>query len=344
MKNIDTTAIRYQDGKLWVLDQQQLPKEQIWVESKTPEDMCHIIQALKVRGAPLIGVAAALALAHLAEQGASIADIKVASKLLRNARPTAVNLMCCVDRVMSALDKNQSNTSIVSEIALQILEEDIQLCQKMATHGTPLIQSGEGVLTYCNSGSLATAGVGTALGVIKEAYRLGKQIHVYPCETRPLLQGARLSAWELKQAKVPHTLICDNMAGYLMAQGKIQKIFVGADRIAANGDFANKIGTYTVAVLAKHHNIPFYVVAPYTTVDLQCDSGKNIVVEQRAAEEVRGASGSFGSVDWSPKDVATYNPSFDVTPSHLVTGFVLDAGLLQHPNINKVEFSKLINQ
>lgn len=325
---LKSTAIRYENRMIYVLDQQKLPHEEVWVQSNTPQEMVEIIRSLKVRGAPLIGVAAVLALAQLAEKGASLHEIREAAEQLKNARPTAVNLAACVDRVIGAALNAQNYPSVLVEAVREIFDEDVQLCEKMGEAGAELIQPGENILTYCNTGSLATVGIGTALGVIKKAHQNNKGIHVFACETRPLLQGGRLTAWELELAQIPHTLICDNMAGHLMKSGEIDRVLVGADRIAANGDFANKIGTYSLAVLAYHHHIPFHVVAPYTTIDLSCPNGEHIVIEERAAHEVKGASGSFGHVRWSPENTTVYNPAFDVTPEELVTSFILDSGVL----------------
>jgi methylthioribose-1-phosphate isomerase len=326
---LEGLAIRYDQGKLLVLNQQKLPGEEEWIDAQTPEDMVEIIQGLKVRGAPLIGVAAVLSIAQLVEKGASKDEIEKAAYLLRESRPTAVNLAICVDRVLAALHNDEDLLAKIEEIFV----EDVALCKAMGEHGAELIQPGENILTYCNSGGLATAGIGTAFGVIKTAHDQGKKIHVYACETRPLLQGGRLTAWELERNGIPYTLICDNMAASLMRSGKINRVLLGADRIAANGDFANKIGTYSVAVLARYHNIPFHVVAPYTTIDPNCPSGDEIRIEQRSPHEVRGAAGSFGKVIWSPKDAPVYNPAFDVTPANLVTSYILDRGnFTEFPN------------
>jgi methylthioribose-1-phosphate isomerase len=205
----------------------------------------------------------------------------------------------------------------------------------MGERGAELIEDGDGILTHCNTGGLATAGIGTALGVLRKAFESGKKIHVFVDETRPLLQGARLTAWELAKLGIPHTLLCDNAAASLMKAGKVNKVFVGADRIARNGDFANKIGTYGVAVLAKHHGIPFYAVAPLTTVDANCPGASAIPIEQRPPEEVRGARGSFGEVIWSPSASGAYNPAFDVTPASLVTAIVLDTGVFPPSHLEK---------
>lgn len=319
-------AISYNNGLLQVLNQQKLPAEEEWIVVQTPQEMVEIIRSLKVRGAPMIGISACFSLAQLASQGASIDEIEEAAILLKSSRPTAVNLANNVDTVLEAM-RNGSDPSIdVVEAAKQIFYEDIELCNAIGHAGAKLVQPNERILTCCNTGSLATAGIGTAIGVIKIAHRQGKNIHVYACETRPLLQGGRLTAWEMEKNKIPYTLICDNMAACLMKAGKIDRVLVGADRIATNGDFANKIGTYSLAVLAYHHNIPFHVVAPYTTIDPNCPSGDAIVIEQRAAKEVRGASGSFGSVIWSPVNAPTFNPAFDVTPAELVTSYIFDKG------------------
>jgi methylthioribose-1-phosphate isomerase len=307
-----------ESGRLLVLDQTKLPAEECWVESKTPEDMIRLIQCLAVRGAPLIGVAAALSLAQFAKQGVSEKDFQSAAANLRKARPTAVNLMAAVDRMRKRFEKSKSKAEEMVDEAEQIFTEDVRLCEAMAERGAALVQPGDQLLTHCNAGGLATAGIGTALGVILKAHQQGKKVHVYADETRPLLQGARLTAWELKKAGVPHTLICDSMAGFLMAQKKIQRIFVGADRIAANGDVANKIGTYSLAVLAKHHSVPFYVVAPRTTFDARCASGKDIPIEERAPAEVSARSATDSA----------WNPAFDVTPRALITNIVFDDGMI----------------
>jgi len=325
---LDGFAIRYSNGDLTVLNQQKLPLEIEWIDVQNPDQMVEIITSLKVRGAPMIGIAAVLSLAQLTERGESRLGIEQAALLLKNSRPTAVNLAIYIQRVLKAMDESDDFRKAVLDTAKAIYYEDVSLCQRMGEAGAALIEPGERILTICNTGSLATAGIGTALGVIKTAYAQGKNIQVYACETRPLLQGGRLTSWELEQNGIPYTLICDSMAATLMAQGKIDRVLVGADRIAANGDFANKIGTYSLAVLAQYHQIPFHVVAPYTTIDPNCPSGAAIKIEERAPDEVRGASGSFGRVIWSPKTAPVYNPAFDVTPAHLVTTYILDTGSL----------------
>lgn len=326
--HINDFAIRYHAKDLYILNQQKLPQEEEWIDVKTPEQMVEIITSLKVRGAPMIGIAAAFSLSQLAQQGASRESLEAAAILLKNSRPTAVNLSNYITRILSAMDQNEDYQKAVIETAHAIYQEDINLCANMGEAGAALIEAEENILTICNTGSLATAGMGTALGVIRAAHAQNKNIHVYACETRPLLQGARLTAWELEQSQIPYTLICDNMAATLMSQGKIDRVLVGADRIAANGDFANKIGTYSLAVLAKHHNIPFHVVAPYTTIDPNCPNGSAIKIEERSPDEVRGAKGGFGQVIWSPAKAPVYNPAFDVTPANLVTSYILDRGSL----------------
>ncbi|GGO79664.1 methylthioribose-1-phosphate isomerase [Marinobacterium nitratireducens] len=326
MNNLIATSIKYQDGSLLVLDQYQLPHREVWLPCESVEAMVAMIRKLQIRGAPLIGIGASLLLARLAEQGMASEALERAAATLREARPTAVNLMNCLDRMLAAL--HAEGPGALPATVERIFHEDIELCQRMAMHGAGLIEPGSRILTHCNTGSLATAGVGTAIGVIGEAHRQAKEIHVYVDETRPLLQGGRLTSWEMRRLGVPYTLICDNMAAMLMAQGKVDCILVGADRIAANGDFANKVGTYSLAVNAHYHGVPFYLVAPYTTVDPQCPNGSAIPIEQRPADEVRGVGGSFGEVIWSPEDAPVFNPAFDVTPAKLVTGWILDTGVL----------------
>jgi len=318
MKKMVSLGLKHVDERLWVLDQTRLPHQELWISGTTPTEMVEIIQRLAIRGAPLIGVAAALVLARFAEDGAAAADWLDAAQRLRAARPTAVNLMSAVDRMIRV---RSGGADLVGE-AEAIFDEDVALCEAMAEHGSALIQDGDSILTHCNTGGLATAGIGTALGVIRRAHEQGKRLHVYVDETRPLFQGARLTAWELQKLGIPYTLICDNMAASLMGQGKVSRIFVGADRIARNGDAANKIGTYSLAVQAAYHRIPFYVVAPRTTLDEKCATGKDIPIEERAPDEVRGGH--------SPKFAPVYNPAFDVTPRTLITELILDSGLMKN--------------
>jgi methylthioribose-1-phosphate isomerase len=332
MKDLTTTALRYDNGALYVLDQRRLPGEEHWHQCRDDRDLVALIQGLAIRGAPLIGVAAALWVGHCADRGDDPQKLSDTISLLRASRPTAVNLMITLDRLKQRIDQGMDRSALVDE-AIAIIDEDVVLCLAMSEHGAALLEYGDSILTHCNTGSLATAGVGTALGVITTAHRQGKNISVWVDETRPLLQGARLTSWELEQAGVPYRLICDSAAASLMAKAEVDKILVGADRIAVNGDFANKVGTYSLAVLAKYHGVPFYVVAPQTTVDINCAQGAFIPIEQRSADEVRGASGSFGACTWSPETARVYNPAFDVTPAELVTGWILDSGVYSFDQI-----------
>lgn len=306
--------------RIALLDQQALPDHAIWVDATAPEAMIAAIQALKVRGAPLIGVAAALCLGHYARSHGPEA-IQLVALALRQARPTAVNLMWAIDRL------RQGPAEAMWPEALAILHEDIALCQRMGQAGADLLADGDGVLTHCNTGGLATAGIGTALGVIRTAWEQGKRLHVYVDETRPLLQGGRLTTWELERLQIPYTLISDNMAAMLMQQGQIQKVITGADRIARNGDSANKIGTYSVAVNAHYHQIPFYIAAPYSTLDAHCASGAEIPIETRPAAEVLGVIQPGQSLRWAPATAQVYNPAFDVTPAALISAWVTDQGV-----------------
>lgn len=325
--DIETNGM-HTDVRIRLLDQTRLPQEEKWFEVGSLEQMVQAIQMLRVRGAPLIGVAASLMIARLATQKKSTDELLKDAQTLYEARPTAVNLMICVDRMKKVI-ADQMPALMVVEQAIQIFEEDVQLCNKIAENGAHFFQDGDQILTHCNTGGLATAGVGTALGVIRKAFEQGKKIHVYVDETRPLLQGGRLTTWELHKLKIPYTLITDNMAAHLMSLGKITKAIVGSDRIAVNGDFANKIGTYSVAVNCHFHHVPFYVAAPYTTVDLECTDGAKIPIEQRSPLEVRG----FDQMQWAPNDSKVYNPAFDVTPARLVAGWILDRGAYNYDDI-----------
>lgn len=322
MRDLDSLALRVRAGRVRVLDQTRLPFEEVWLDGSDPGEMVGHIQRLSVRGAPLIGVAAALALAAFAEAGASAAALTAACAELRRARPTAVNLMTAMDRLKSVLDGGGGTADLVRE-AEACFDEDVALCEAMARHGVPLLGPGEAVLTHCNSGALATAGIGTALGVVRRAFEAGKVSRVYVDETRPLLQGARLTAWELKALGIPFTLLTDSMAAILLREGRVSRVLVGSDRIARNGDFANKVGTYGLAVQARHHGVPFHPVAPWTTVDLACPDGRSIPIEDRAPEEVLG----YGTLRWAPEG-EVFNPAFDVTPAGLATSLVLDRGVV----------------
>ncbi|WP_122097374.1 S-methyl-5-thioribose-1-phosphate isomerase [Rahnella sp. Larv3_ips] len=327
MQSLTTTSLRIRENQLWILDQQALPQRSDWRECRNVSELVDHIRTLRVRGAPLIGLSASLLLALLAEQGMSQDALLDSLETLRASRPTAVNLMNNLDRMKAALHQSDYVKALAEE-ALRLVEEDRALCDSIADHGAALVTHGSRLLTHCNTGGLATAGVGTAIGVIRRAHGLGNVQQVWVDETRPLLQGGRLTAWELGELGIPYQLICDSMAASLMAQKRVDAIWVGADRIAANGDVANKIGTYSLAVLAKYHGIPFYVAAPHTTHDPHCPNGSAIPIEQRAASEVTGVSGSFGAVQWAPDDAQVYNPAFDVTPAELISGWVLDVGVV----------------
>ncbi|GAB2934967.1 S-methyl-5-thioribose-1-phosphate isomerase [Hafnia psychrotolerans] len=334
MKNLTTTSLRVRENQLWILDQQALPQQSDWLPCADVSALVDHIRTLRVRGAPLIGLSASLLLALLAEGGMPQPQLHQALKTLRESRPTAVNLMNNLDRMKVALEQSDFIPKLVNE-ALRLVDEDKALCASIADHGAGLVKPGSCLLTHCNTGGLATAGVGTALGVISRAYQQGNVQQVWVDETRPLLQGGRLTAWELGERGIPYQLICDSMAASLMALGKVDAIWVGADRIAANGDVANKIGTYSLAVLAKYHGIPFYVAAPHTTHDPHCPNGAAISIEQRDPHEVTGVSGSFGSVQWAPLNANVYNPAFDVTPAALISGWVLDVGVVMPEQVSE---------
>lgn len=324
MKPFTDLAIKFDGDDLFLLDQRRLPDHEEWIRIPDPSTMVDCIKELAVRGAPLIGVAAASALALYRVRGASEEETRNAEKALRASRPTAVNLMWALDKMLAT--DSELAPELLSQCADQIIQDEIDRCEKMGNNGAALVEKGEGILTHCNTGGLATVGIGTALGVIRRAHENGKDIHVFVDETRPLLQGGRLTTWELEKLEIPYTLICDNMAAAAMAAGKIQRVFLGSDRVAVNGDFANKIGTYSVAVNAKYHGVKFHPVAPLSTVDFSCATGKEIPIEIRTEEEVRGVV-SPQALRWAPEKAQTWNPSFDVTPASLVTSLVLDSGV-----------------
>ncbi|WLD57662.1 S-methyl-5-thioribose-1-phosphate isomerase [Salinispirillum sp. LH 10-3-1] len=329
MLDLEARSLRVTAGDIEFLDQTQLPQREAWYPCNTPDQWQAAVTSLAIRGAPLIGLSAALVLARYANEHPS-ADWQAVSARLRATRPTAVNLMHCLDEMGACF---AAGPKAMSQRAAELFAEDRALCQRMAERGAELLVDGDCVLTHCNTGALATAGVGTAIGALAVAHQRGTRLTVFVDETRPLLQGGRLTAWEMADLGIPYELICDSMAASLMAAGRVDKIMVGADRICANGDFANKVGTYMLAVLAHHHKVPFYVVAPYTTVDPQCQSGADIPIEQRNPAEVRGVSGAFGDVSWAPKDAPVWNPAFDVTPAELVTAWILDTGVFKAADI-----------
>lgn len=330
-------TIEMTNGVVKMIDQRKLPHQVEIVECRDYRAVAHAIKEMTIRGAPAIGVAAAfgLALAALESRATTrddlLRDLDTAEKILRATRPTAVNLMWALDRVMNKaravnLDGDGLRELIVAE-AQAIAEEDVAINRAMARYGAALINDGDNVLTHCNAGALATVDIGTALGCIIEAHRQGKRIHVFVDETRPRLQGARLTAWELMQNGVPMTLIADNAAGFYMRKGKIQKCFVGSDRVAANGDVANKIGTYKVAVVAHENGIPFYAVMPTSTIDMTLPNGDMIPIEERDAREVTHIEG----VPIAPEGVRVGNPAFDVTPHKYITALVTERGVVYPP-------------
>ncbi|MDH7480666.1 MAG: S-methyl-5-thioribose-1-phosphate isomerase [Armatimonadota bacterium] len=327
--------VDWKDGKVVLIDQTKLPDELAYIEYADYQGVVEAIRTMQVRGAPAIGVAVALGIALAAQ---SIPEnnfweqiAKVANDF-RATRPTAVNLFWAVERMLRAANENarlpidQIRRRLIDE-AITILEEDIEVNQRIGKNGSELIQDGDTVLTHCNAGALATAGYGTALGVIRAAVESGKKVKVIADETRPRLQGMRLTAWELQQLGIPVTVITDNMAGYAMQKGLVNCVIVGADRIAANGDVANKIGTYSLAILARKHNIAFYVAAPMSTVDLSLPNGEMIPIEERSPDEVTHISG----IRIAPEGVRVMNPAFDVTPAEYVTAIITERGILWPP-------------
>ncbi|KJD18679.1 methylthioribose-1-phosphate isomerase [Vreelandella aquamarina] len=333
MVNLQSRSLRVYADALEYLDQTRLPQAEEWVRCDSPDAWQHAVKHLAIRGAPLIGLSAAFVLAQYAARHPE-SEWQAVSDRLRATRPTAVNLMYCLDAMEACFAQG---ADALAERAQALFEEDRALCQRMAERGADLLASGDRVLTHCNTGALATAGVGTAIGALAIAKQRGVELHVYVDETRPLLQGGRLTAWEMADLGIPYQLITDSMAASLMAAGKVDKVMVGADRICANGDFANKVGTYMLAVAAYYHQVPFYVVAPYTTVDPACATGAAIPIEQRDGAEVRGAAGAFGEVVWAPSDAPVWNPAFDVTPASLVTAWVLDTGVFDSAAIARGE-------
>lgn len=313
--------IEWRNGVLRILDQTLLPAQTRYIATSDYRDVAGAIRRLAVRGAPLIGVAAAYALALAARRGD---DVVTAASQLAATRPTAVNLRWALDRVLAAAGGDAARAEAE---ALRIHEEQIASDVCSGELGAALIKEGATVLTHCNTGSLATGGIGTALGVVKTAHWQGKRISVLVDETRPLLQGARLTAWELVREGIPHELIVDSAAAGLIARGRVQAIVVGADRIAANGDAANKVGTYGLALAAHAHGVPFYVVAPASTIDARTARGNDIVIEERDADEVT----SFATLRTAPDGTAARNPAFDVTPAHLITAIVSERGVLRAP-------------
>ena len=341
-------TLEWTDAGVRFIDQTKLPTEEVYVTCKNYQEVAGAIHTMIVRGAPAIGVAAAMgvALGALQSQATTLPEFErefdAICNVLAGTRPTAVNLFWAIRRMRDKLEQLRAlpieklKAELVAE-AQRMLVEDIAANEAMGQHGAVLLPASGGVLTHCNAGALATAGYGTALGVIRAAVASGKKLSVYADETRPFLQGSRLTAWELMKDGIPTTLIADNMAGAMMRLGKIDAVIVGADRIAANGDVANKIGTYTVAVLAKEHGIPFYVAAPISTVDLNTPDGSKIPIEQRASTEVTHLAGK----QIAPNDVQVENPAFDVTPNKYVAAIITERGVARAPYGESL--AKLVN-
>ena len=331
-------TLEWTEAGVVFIDQTKLPTEEVFVTCRTYEEVADAIRTMIVRGAPAIGVAAAMGVALGASDlsAAVLLDFRrgfgEVCRVMGGTRPTAVNLFWAIRRMQRVFEENshmpipQIKSALIAE-ARTMYREDIEANRAMGRHGAALLPSEGGVLTHCNAGALATAGYGTALGVIRAAVEAGKNIHVFADETRPFLQGSRLTAWELMKDGIPTTLIADNMAGWMMAKGKIQAVITGADRIAANGDTANKIGTYSVAILAKEHNIPFYVAAPFSTVDMETPDGSKIPIEERSSTEVTHLAGK----QIAPTGVTVENPAFDVTPAKYIAAIITERGVARPP-------------
>jgi len=338
---MELKSIEWKENRVKFIDQTKLPNELEYIETDDYKVIAEAIKQLRVRGAPLIGITAAFGIAVAIKNFKS--DDKIEFFKFYNqvrdeiacTRPTARNLFYAIEKIDSIIEKYKDSgiDKIVEEVereALSIYEEDRQICDKIGENGQELIKDGTTVLTHCNTGFLVTGGIGTALAVIYKAIENNKRVKVYADETRPLLQGARLTTWELKQKNIDVTLICDSVAASLMQKGKIDLVIVGADRIAKNGDTANKIGTYNLAVLCKEHKVPFYISAPYTTFDKSIETGKDIIIEERGSDEVT----SFGGRRTAPENVKVYNPAFDVTPADLISGIITEEKIFKPPFIN----------
>ena len=335
---IEPPTIEWRDDHVEMIDQTRLPGKLVMHACRTAEELAEAIRSLRVRGAPAIGVAAAYGVVLGAQQSRAEEpetfrkDVERVIAGLRSTRPTAVNLSWALDRLAGVVRRKGRESpekirQALLDEALRLHHEDAELCRRIGQNGQELVPDGARVLTHCNAGRLATGGIGTALGVLYTAHHRGKGLAVYADETRPLLQGARLTTWELSRAGIPVTLLCDNAAGRLMTEGRVDLALVGADRIAANGDVANKIGTYQVAALCHRHGLPFYVAAPFSTLDLSLSSGREIPIEERSAEEIVEISGKR----LAPPGISVYGPAFDVTPAELVTAIITDRGLCWPP-------------
>lgn len=336
----------YKKNKLLILDQRLLPEKISYYTARNVKEVHKAIKDMVLRGAPLIGDTAALgyvmAINEIKTQKTEeiIKELKKTADFLKTARPTAVSLFKAVDRMYSKTleilkSKNCSIKKLKHELekeAFKILKEDSDSTYQIAKYGISLLKKNSRIITYCNTGALATYGVGTALGIITEGFKKGRVSYVYSCETRPYLQGARLTAWELYRNKIPSALICDNMAGWIMKTEKIDAVIIGADRIAANGDTANKIGSYSLAILAKYHNIPYYVAAPTDTFDTNIKNGSHIKIEERSVEEVIKVKGNY----IAPKNIKARHPAFDVVPNNLITAIITEKGIIKKPNSKKI--------
>jgi methylthioribose-1-phosphate isomerase len=336
-------TLRWRERRLELVDQRLLPNEHRYFVCASAADVAGAIRELVVRGAPAIGCTAAYGVAVEADRLQTAghpgfeAGVEAAFRLLAASRPTAINLFWALGRMRGVWDGVRTDRPEVAAAALlagahEIREEDVRVNRQLGGHGAALLEDGMRVLTHCNAGALATAGYGTALGVIRSAVASGKRITVLVDETRPFLQGARLTAWELAQDAIPAVLIADSAAGYMMYRGEVDAVIVGADRVAANGDVANKIGTYPVAVLARRHGIPFYVACPLSTIDLEVATGADIPVEERSGDEMTG----YRETRWAPAEVLTRNPVFDITPAALVAALVTERGVLTAPDSRKI--------
>jgi methylthioribose-1-phosphate isomerase len=323
------TPLRFKGDHVSMLDQTRLPVEEVWIDCRTPEDIAGAIRRLSIRGAPAIGVAAAYGLVLSLQD--SERDFESDWQLLAATRPTAVNLRWALDQGRALFERWSSDGAELLprfvDWALRLHRDDVATNRRMGDNGAALFEAGDKVMTHCNAGALATAGYGTAIGVIQSSFELGRVSTVWVDETRPLLQGARLTAWELKRLGIPHRLVTDSSAGALISRGHVDRIVVGADRIAANGDVANKIGTYVLAVLAQRHGVPFYVAAPLSTIDRQCPSGADIPIEERSPDEITQV---FGTVI-APEATEAMNYAFDVTPAELVSAIITEVGVLEAP-------------
>jgi methylthioribose-1-phosphate isomerase len=327
-------TIEWRNGRVVMLDQRVLPTREVYRVYTSHRDVARAIKDMVVRGAPAIGVAAAMGIALGARtlRGDAARDFERMCRTFAATRPTAVNLFWAIERMRRVFTQNRHRSPdtlrmLLEREALAIHDEDVEVNRRLGRHGAELVEDGTTVMTHCNAGALATAGYGTALGIVRAAVEAGKRVHVIACETRPFLQGARLTAWELKKDRIPVTLVTDNMAGHLMQRGRVGCVIVGTDRTAANGDVANKIGTYSVAVLAHRHAIPFYVAAPISSIDFSCPSGDKIPIEERSAREVTHVFDR----QIAPTGIRVANPAFDVTPNELVTAIVTERGVARQP-------------